>query len=288
MSNYENNIYRKLSGILTVMLIINIIYEIYRRFIGGILFGYLYNTLRYSLSLVSLISIALAVVMEIGEMIVFIILIRTLNRLFRASGDSSVYSARNFFIGILIGGVINLIISRFGGFVFSFNLAIYFIVVVYLPGLILTTLYLLAWINLSKYFKRSLPSSRGKTGATLIIVSFIPNVASGVIYIIVTLIFGPIYYMMPTQFLTLLETGLGGLGIIGLIIEIIGYVLLIGDLKKSPALEPTISMVLPNSVEKSYFSNPAEPTLNSLRFCTQCGAQNELGAKFCNRCGDSM
>ena len=80
---------------------------------------------------------------------------------------------------------------------------------------------------------------------------------------------------------------LTGAAYLGILFELIGYILVIGALGKADIRGGTAPPASPYGVEQTYFT-PGEPVLNQARFCRECGARNDPGAMFCTQCGRNM
>ncbi len=284
MSNNESHIYKKLGTILVIQLVFKLLTEIFVEFIFPILINYFYVIMGYSIEFSSLILSSIALFLSLISYIVIIFWIVHLSKLYRASGDSSVESARNLFLGGLIAAVLSFLLNFVGIFLLSISEVIYFIVVQYLPYLVINFIYIFAWVKLSTHFKTTLVSKNGKIGCILIILSMIPSILSHLVNIFLTLLYGPYYIWGISYFYSIIVVILGVAAFLGIILEIVGYILVISVFKKANTQQTPRTQISPEGINRNNIS-PGEPTLNIPRYCTQCGAPTVPGATFCNQCG---
>ena len=281
MSNNDLRIYKNLSTILIIQLVLMLISEIFNR----IIFPYLYNS-SVGLSIYTVIASFLG----FTSFIVIILWVVHLFKLYRVSGDSSVGSASKIFLGVIIAQVITFLINLLGIFLYSISQVIYFLVVHYLPYLVINFIYIIAWVKLSNHFKTTLVSKNGKNGCILIILSIIPSIITQLVYILFTLQFGPIINWGASIEFAIIILVLTGVSYIGIILEIVGYILVIGVFNKADTPRSPMTPITPISPDGIVQNNITheEPTLNKPRYCINCGAPTIPGADFCNNCGNKM
>lgn len=278
MSNYDSQIYKNLSTILVIQLILMLISEIY----GKLIVPYILIS-SVSISIASLIASFLGFI----SFLVLIIWVFHLSKLYRVSGDSSVGSASKIFLGVIIAQVISFLINLVSLFLYSISQVFYYIVVHYLPYLVINFIYIFAWIKLSNHFKMTLVSKNGKNGCILIILSIIPSILTQLIYILFTLLFGPINNWGSSIVFVIVLMVLTGISYLGIILELFGYILVIGVFMKVNTPRSPMTTISPDGFVRNNIS-PGEPTLNNPRHCTNCGAPTIPGADFCNNCGNKM
>jgi len=273
MSNYDSQIYKKLGTILVIQLVFILISNIIFIFI-------------YWLSYITAISIFLTVT---SIMIMTFWVIR-LSKLYQTSEDSSVKSASKLFLSGLVVRVLQFLLVFVAGFLFLyFNISaeFYYIVLQYLPYLAINSLYLIAWVKLSKYFKTTLVSNNGKIGCILITISKIPSILIYLVYIILTILYGPMFDWEITLLYAISSPIFSYGSYLGIILEIVGYILLISVFKKAYTPQSQMTPIYPDSIDRNYIT-PGEPTLNNPQYCTNCGTVTVPGATFCNQCGHKM
>ncbi|MHA1476379.1 MAG: zinc ribbon domain-containing protein [Promethearchaeota archaeon] len=288
MSNYDLQIYKKLSTILVIQLVFMLFVEIFSSFIYSFLINYLYIRMGYSVEVyIIIISVISFVLFFIPSLIIMIIWVVHLSKLYRASGDRSVESARNLFLGGLIAEVLRFLLSFADSLLLSISDEIYFIGMIYLPILVINSLYILAWVKLSNHFKTTFVSKNGKNGCILIILSMIPSILSHLVHIFLTLLYGPYYIWGISYEYIILSNVLSGAEFLGIILEIIGYIMVIWVFKKTNTPQSPMTTISPDSSDRNNIT-PEEPSLNAQRYCTQCGAPTVPGATFCNQCGETI
>ncbi len=278
MSNYDSQIYKNLSTILIIQLVLMLISHIYNRLI----LPYVYNS-SASISIASLISSFLGLI----SFIVMLLWVVHLSKLYRVSGDISVDSARKLFLGVIIAQVISFLINLAGIFLYSISQVFYFIVVHYLPYLMVNFIYIFAWVKLSNHFKTTLVSKNGKNGCILIIISIIPSILSQLVYILFTLLFGPIINWGSSIAFVIILLVLTGVSYLGIILEIIGYISVIAVFMKVNTPRSPMTPISPDGFVRNNIT-PGEPTLNVSRYCSGCGTPIVPGTSFCSHCGQSL
>ncbi len=277
MSNNDSQIYNKLGTILVIQLIYIFLTDIIFRFIP------IYYYVPVISSILAIFSIILVIFWVIH-----------LYKLYQASKDSAVKSAFKLFLGGLIMDVIQFLLILLSAFIAFFLSAIFgnsadslfYIVVYYLPYLVINFLNLFAWVKLSEYFKTTLVSTNGKTGCTLIFLSKIPSILINLVYIVLIILSGPIYDWDMT-FLYSISIIFSYGAYLGIFLELAGYIVVIWVFKKANTPQSQRTQIYPDSIDQNKIT-PEEPTLNNPRFCTQCGAPTVPGATFCNQCGQTM
>ncbi len=271
---------------MVVQLVFMLLSEIYNRLIIPLLFNYLFIKIGLSIGSFNLILSTISSFFGLISFIIMIFWVVYLSKLYQTSGDSSVRSARNLFLGGFIWSLISILLNIVGLFLFSISEEIYFIVVHYLPSLVINLIYIFAWIKLLGHFKTTLASNNGRIGCILIIFSVIPSILTQVVKTLLTLLLGPEYSWGNSNVFVIIILLLS-VTYLGIIIKIIGYILMIKVFKKANTQQSPMTPISLDGTVKNNIS-PGEPTLNTLQYCTQCGSPTVPGADFCNNCGNKM
>ena len=286
MSNYDLRIYKKLRTILVIQLVFMLYVEIFSSFIFSFLVNYLYIRMGYSIEVyMRIIPVISFVLIFIPSLIIMIIWVVHLTKLYQASGDRSVESARNLFLSGLIVEVLRFLLGFGSSLLFSISDEIYFIGMIYLPILVISSLYILAWVKLLNHFKTTFVSKNGKNGCNLIILSIIPSILTQLVNIFLTILYGSIYNWNMSY--NIISNVFSGVELLGIILEIIGYIMVIWVFKKVNTPHSPMTTISPYGNERTEITSE-EPSLNNLRYCTQCGSPTVPGAAFCNNCGNTI
>ena len=115
----------------------------------------------------------------------------------------------------------------------------------------------------------------------------IPSILSHLVNIFLTLLYGPYYIWGISYFYSIIVIILGVAALLGIILEIVGYVLVISVFKKANTQQTPRTQISPDGINRNIIT-PEEQSLNTPRYCTQCGAPTVPGATFCNQCGQTI